>query len=59
VFIGGFNEVLSMTEKCGGDSRQEHLIKDFKETLDDCALTDLGYLVQSSLGVIVKKGMHS
>ena len=43
VCVGDFNEVLSLTEKCGGNSRQEHLMQAFQETLDDCALTDMGY----------------
>ncbi|XP_074317931.1 uncharacterized protein LOC141654709 [Silene latifolia] len=43
VLFGDFNEILSATEKEGGAIRRESQMDAFRETLDDCALYDLGY----------------
>lgn len=41
--IGDFNEILFYFEKCGGRSRSERLICNFKHTMEDCKLVDVGY----------------
>ncbi|KAK3218381.1 hypothetical protein Dsin_012351 [Dipteronia sinensis] len=38
-----FNEILFMSEKMGGVSRQEVLMDNFRDVLEDCGLRDLGY----------------
>jgi hypothetical protein len=43
VCIGDFNEILSMSEKCGGILLQNSPMKAFQRTLDDCTLTNLGF----------------
>ncbi|PPD83915.1 hypothetical protein GOBAR_DD19153 [Gossypium barbadense] len=43
VVLGDFNEILSNQEKCGGQYREEKQMDAFREVLDHCALTDLGY----------------
>lgn len=41
--IWDFNEILYHTEKEGGRQRNETLICNFRETLDDCNSGDLGH----------------
>ncbi|KAH1074289.1 hypothetical protein J1N35_026617 [Gossypium stocksii] len=41
--MGDFNEVLSYFEKKGGRLRSDRQIEEFRGTLDDCELHDLGY----------------
>ncbi|XP_074265228.1 uncharacterized protein LOC141587653 [Silene latifolia] len=41
--FGDFNEILSPEEKEGGSHRGERQMDAFRETLDDCALRDLGF----------------
>lgn len=44
LLIGGdFNEILSYDEKEGGANRVRREMTAFRDTLDDCALRDLGY----------------
>jgi hypothetical protein len=43
VCIGDFNEVVSMSEKWGGNVRRESQMRDFRLALEDCELTGLGY----------------
>lgn len=38
-----FNEVLCNQEKSGGRDRLEKQMIDFRQVLDDCALSDMGY----------------
>lgn len=38
-----FNEIISLTEKSGGNIRQEVSMNDFQDTLDDCDLRDLEF----------------
>ncbi|KAA3460833.1 reverse transcriptase [Gossypium australe] len=40
---GDFNEILYSFEKKGGLPRDEKKMEEFKQVLDDCQLTDLGY----------------
>ena len=40
---GDFNEIAKSHEKLGGRARLECQMKDFREALDACCLTDLGY----------------
>jgi hypothetical protein len=44
ICIGDFNEVLTMSEKVGGNVRKRHLMEAFRQTLEVCGLTDLGYI---------------
>lgn len=41
--IGDFNEVLTSSEKWGGNVRHRHQMQDFQQALEDCELTDLGF----------------
>ncbi|KAK2647505.1 hypothetical protein Ddye_014994 [Dipteronia dyeriana] len=41
---GDFNEVLEDSEKLGGLPRPRHLINNFRNTLDDYGLQDMGFL---------------
>lgn len=40
---GGFNELLNNVEKQGGNPWPKRPMQNFKTTLDDCRLPDLGY----------------
>lgn len=40
--IGDFNEILNHSEKEGGRKRNENLMCNFRETLEECELFDLG-----------------
>ena len=40
---GDFNEVLWSHEKLGRGPRQENMMKEFREVLDECGLMDLGF----------------
>ncbi|KAK1592432.1 hypothetical protein Q3G72_024855 [Acer saccharum] len=40
---GDFNEILCLAEKLGGGIRQEFLIDNFRMTLEECGLFDLGF----------------
>ncbi|KAK2662525.1 hypothetical protein Ddye_001099 [Dipteronia dyeriana] len=44
IFLGDFNEILDSVEKLGGIPKSWNLLSDFRETLDDCGLEDLGYI---------------
>jgi exonuclease III len=44
ICIGDFNEVLTMSEKLGGNIRHNHLLEAFRQTLEVCGLTDLGFI---------------
>jgi hypothetical protein len=51
--VGDFNEVLLGCEKEGGQPKVQSCMNRFREALDDCALSDLGFvhlLVILSLG---------
>ncbi|KAL7129244.1 hypothetical protein ABFS83_13G052300 [Erythranthe nasuta] len=41
---GDFNEILDNSEKQGGAVRQPGRAAPFRETLDECGLTDLGLM---------------
>ncbi|KAK9733300.1 hypothetical protein RND81_04G058500 [Saponaria officinalis] len=43
ILFGDFNEILSNEEQEGGAWRNQRQIAAFPETLDDCALIDLGF----------------
>jgi hypothetical protein len=43
VVVGDFNEVLFTSEKWGGCTRSERLMKDFRQVMEECELFDLGY----------------
>lgn len=40
---GDFNEILTNDEKSGGYDRGPHLITQFREALQDCSLSDVGF----------------
>ncbi|CAM8914180.1 unnamed protein product [Rhodiola kirilowii] len=42
--IGDFNEVVCQSEVQGGRGRQNWQMENFRRVLDDCELTDIGYL---------------
>ena len=44
-----FNEILWSHEKLGLESKQEGMMKEFWDSLDECSLMDLGYVVENSL----------
>ncbi|XP_059451054.1 uncharacterized protein LOC132181841 [Corylus avellana] len=44
VCIGDFNEILFPSEKWGGNTRSRRLMWDFQQALEECDLTDLGFL---------------
>jgi exonuclease III len=44
VCIGDFNKVLTSSEKLGGNARQQNLMQAFQQTLEECSLTDLGFV---------------
>ena len=41
--LGDFNEIMSNEEKRGGVDRPEGCMNQFKEALEECKLSDLGY----------------
>ncbi|KAA3480861.1 reverse transcriptase [Gossypium australe] len=41
--IGDFNEILYSFEKSGGIQRDKKHMKAFRETLEECQLTDIGF----------------
>lgn len=41
---GDFNEILWSYEKLGLGLRQEGIMKEFRDVLDECGLMDLGYV---------------
>lgn len=43
LFGGDFNEILSYDEKEGGADSERRAIFDFRDTLDECCLRDLGF----------------
>ncbi|XP_021751245.1 uncharacterized protein LOC110716900 [Chenopodium quinoa] len=43
LMFGDFNEIICMSEKKGGAVRRENGMNEFKDTIDDCFLRDLGY----------------
>lgn len=42
--LGDFNEIVDLSEKCGGAIRSEAQMDRFRSTLSECNLGDLGYL---------------
>ena len=42
--FGDFDEILWNYEKSGSCLRREALINDFRDTLEECGLDDLGYM---------------
>jgi hypothetical protein len=42
--MGDLNEILHLFEKEGGNPRPQHFMQAFNEALDDCNLSDFGYL---------------
>lgn len=41
--MGDFNEVLDASEHIGGHGREEWQMASFRQAVDDCRFTDLGY----------------
>lgn len=41
--IGDFNKILFQFEKVGGKQRSDVLMSNFRQTMEDCGLYDLGY----------------
>jgi hypothetical protein len=41
---GDFNEVLDASEQMGGNVRQEWMMEGFRNAVDDCRFTDLGFI---------------
>jgi hypothetical protein len=44
IVMGDLNEILFDSEKEGGRVRPQRFIKAFHDTLDDCQLSDVGYV---------------
>ena len=42
--VGDFNEILCHHEKEGGRARLQRHLQAFHDALDDCELTDIGYI---------------
>lgn len=42
--IGDVNEILTVSEKVGGLTRQQNQMRAFQQTLEFCGLTDLGFV---------------
>jgi exonuclease III len=42
--LGDFNEILTTDEKCGGATRPQTCMDQFRDALDSCGLGDLGYV---------------
>jgi hypothetical protein len=42
--IGDFNEITDQSEKVGVNLRKDSQMGQFQEALDDCHLSDLGYI---------------
>ena len=42
--VGDFNEILYHHEKEGGRARLQRHLQAFHDALDDCELTDIGYI---------------
>lgn len=40
---GDFNEILYSYEKVGGTPREERIMLDFRNVLEECQLMDIGY----------------
>jgi hypothetical protein len=45
--VGDFNEILLVCEKEGGQPRQQGYMDQFREALEECELTDLGFVGDS------------
>jgi hypothetical protein len=43
LYIGDFNKIVNGTEKWGGSVRQRWQMQAFRQTLEECNLTDLGF----------------
>ncbi|KAK5770921.1 hypothetical protein PVK06_047081 [Gossypium arboreum] len=43
IVLGDFNKIVYSTEKKGGLPRRERQMGHFREVMEDCALTDIGY----------------
>jgi hypothetical protein len=43
ICIGDFNEIMTDSEKWGGNRRQRRLMEDFRNTAEECAIADLGF----------------
>lgn len=41
--VGDFNEILFHFEKVRGRPRNENFISNFRNTMEDCGLSDLGF----------------
>jgi hypothetical protein len=42
--IGDFNEIVTLSEKSGGNMRQRSQMTAFQNTIEECDLTDLGFV---------------
>jgi hypothetical protein len=42
--IGDFNEIMELSEKYGATLRPDRQMEAFKKTLEDCKLSDLGFI---------------
>jgi hypothetical protein len=43
IYAGDFNEILCASEQFGGNERQEWMMEGFREAVDYCRFTDMGY----------------
>lgn len=44
LYMGDFNEILTCDEKCGGAVRPQTCMDRFREALEGCELSDIGYM---------------
>jgi hypothetical protein len=44
IVMGDFNEIVDLSEKRGGATRANGQMDDFRQTLEDCSLYDLGFM---------------
>lgn len=42
LFFGDFNEILHLSEKRGGNARDINMISEFRDSIQECSLADLG-----------------
>jgi hypothetical protein len=42
--VGDFNEIATQSKKCGASLRQGSQMEKFQKAIDECQLTDLGYI---------------
>ena len=49
--MGDMNKILFPFEKEGGNVRPQHFMQAFRDVIDDCNLSDFGYVGENSPGI--------